>query len=358
MFSQRQNSLRIYVNDIIDIISKIDMKYNDIINEIKKHDNSNLNVFYKIDRRYKEKKIEIDQFYSESCENYENIIQFISKLKLYGNILDDFIQTLYFPLSGKALVKNIIPPLFHLLHLKNRFINILEELNNNCNFIKPYEEEGKFKEKLKYYRDQIEKLTQHCKSITNEKQILEERISSEQFARINNNIGDYVSNVEEDLKLDSCNFEKMSRILFGIGIILCLSSVIVAFYFFYIGINNIFILGKVDKYYIIYLIIKGGVSVSILFFLAYTCFLNAQRYSHESIRRKDIRHAVKFGKLFLQIYGDRVSPDEMKDVFKDWNISGKTAFSQMDKNKINISKSNIDYLLNKFEDIKDIFDKK
>ncbi|HED0390782.1 TPA: hypothetical protein R4I55_000258 [Yersinia enterocolitica] len=46
------------------------------------------------------------------------------------------------------------------------------------------------------------------------------------------------------------------------------------------------------------------------------------------MRRKDRQHALSFGRLFLQIYGSSAEKKETIEVFKDWNMSGDSAFSK------------------------------
>ncbi|EKN3739697.1 TPA: hypothetical protein U5E00_000073 [Yersinia enterocolitica] len=46
------------------------------------------------------------------------------------------------------------------------------------------------------------------------------------------------------------------------------------------------------------------------------------------MRRKDRQHALSFGQLFLQIYGSSATKEDAMLVFKDWNMSGDSAFSK------------------------------
>ncbi|PWC18258.1 hypothetical protein DDT56_04940 [Brenneria corticis] len=71
-------------------------------------------------------------------------------------------------------------------------------------------------------------------------------------------------------------------------------------------------------------------------------------YIHESILRKDRQHALSFGRLFLQIYGDMATKAEAIEVFKDWNRTGNSAFSK----KIS-SPPNIKELINSIKNMKE-----
>ncbi|TNP60755.1 hypothetical protein FIB39_22935, partial [Escherichia coli] len=78
---------------------------------------------------------------------------------------------------------------------------------------------------------------------------------------------------------------------------------------------------------LIYIFTRGLVGIAILSWLSYICLSNSKKYTHESIRRKDRRHALMFGQVFLQIYGSTATKEDAIEVFKDWNISGDSAFS-------------------------------
>ncbi|MGK5059245.1 hypothetical protein ACQ4WY_20175 [Janthinobacterium sp. LB2P49] len=49
---------------------------------------------------------------------------------------------------------------------------------------------------------------------------------------------------------------------------------------------------------------------------------------HESIKRSDRAHAINFGKLYLEIYGNSVDRKELIDIFENWNITSESAFSK------------------------------
>jgi response regulator RpfG family c-di-GMP phosphodiesterase len=44
----------------------------------------------------------------------------------------------------------------------------------------------------------------------------------------------------------------------------------------------------------------------------------------ESLKIADRIHAISFGKFYLQVFNDRINPEEIKEIFRDWNINNQT----------------------------------
>lgn len=43
----------------------------------------------------------------------------------------------------------------------------------------------------------------------------------------------------------------------------------------------------------------------------------------ESLKIADRIHAISFGKFYLQVFNDKINPDEIKEIFRDWNINNQ-----------------------------------
>ncbi|EME5145229.1 hypothetical protein VW792_005248 [Pseudomonas aeruginosa] len=74
---------------------------------------------------------------------------------------------------------------------------------------------------------------------------------------------------------------------------------------------------------------KGLVVVGILGLWAKHAFSVSNAYMHEAIKRSDRAHAINFGKLYLEVYGNSVERKELIDIFENWNIASESAFSKM-----------------------------
>ncbi|WP_347115693.1 hypothetical protein AAHB66_07245 [Leclercia sp. S52] len=149
---------------------------------------------------------------------------------------------------------------------------------------------------------------------------LQSRVQQE---RIDEKIPGYVDSVKNELSSDDNYFIIMSQIWAVVGCIFGLLSVCASFYTLYttIDFNNL------KGFELIYFFTRGLIGISILSWLAYICLGNSKKYTHESILRKDRRHALMFGQVFLQIYGATSTKEDAVLVFKDWNMSGNSAFS-------------------------------
>lgn len=74
---------------------------------------------------------------------------------------------------------------------------------------------------------------------------------------------------------------------------------------------------------------KGLVILGILGLWAKHAFTVSNAYMHEAIKRSDRAHAITFGKLYLEIYGNTVDRKELLDIFENWNITSESAFSKV-----------------------------
>ncbi|MFJ5442667.1 hypothetical protein [Pectobacterium sp. CHL-2024] len=162
------------------------------------------------------------------------------------------------------------------------------------------------------------------KKITEENKELKEKT---QQSRIDDNISGYVDSVKNKLNSDDKFFIKMSHVWSSCGALFCIGAIAAAFCTFISGIDTLLKNEELNSISIFYLFTRGLLGIGLLSWLSYICFSNSRRYTHESIRRKDRQHALMFGQIFLQIFGGTASKEDAIHVFKDWNMSGDTAFS-------------------------------
>lgn len=74
---------------------------------------------------------------------------------------------------------------------------------------------------------------------------------------------------------------------------------------------------------------KGLVVLGVLGLWAKHAFTLSNAYMHEAIKRSDRAHAITFGKLYLEIYGNTVDRKELLDIFENWNITSESAFTKV-----------------------------
>lgn len=166
-------------------------------------------------------------------------------------------------------------------------------------------------------------LKQAYENLKNLKMANSELASRIQQERIDQKIPGYVDSVKKDLGADDLHFISLSKTWAILGAIFGISAVIFSLISLYSSID----FKNAKGFELFYLFTRGLIGISILSWLSYICLSNSKKYTHESIRRKDRRHALMFGQVFLQIYGSTATKEEAVLVFKDWNMSGDSAFS-------------------------------
>lgn len=152
---------------------------------------------------------------------------------------------------------------------------------------------------------------------------VEELSGKVQQNRIDEKIPSYVDGVKDKLKLDDKHFILMSYLWAGAGILFAIGAIIASFITFFMQID----FKDLETINLLYIFTRGLLGITLLSWLAYFCLNNSKKYTHESIRRKDRQHALMFGQVFLQIYGSTATKEDAVNVFKDWNMSGDSAFS-------------------------------
>lgn len=80
---------------------------------------------------------------------------------------------------------------------------------------------------------------------------------------------------------------------------------------------------------LVFISFKGLVVLGVLGLWAKHAFSVSNAYMHEAIKRSDRAHAINFGKLYLEIYGNAVDRKELLDIFENWNITSESAFSKV-----------------------------
>lgn len=213
--------------------------------------------------------------------------------------------------------------------LENKNTNLIEQLKN----LK--ESHDDMRRKHNILIKEIQKIETERSSITEEIHILtsenNELKNKFQQERIDEKIPVYVEDVGR--KLDDADqfFTTMSKYWSIAGFVLAMLAVIAAFCTFIYGLETVSDVTKLTPISIAYTFVRGGLGIALLSWLSYISLSNARNYTHESILRKDRQHALTFGRLFLQIYGSTATKEDAINVFKDWNMSGDTAFSSKSK---------------------------
>lgn len=78
---------------------------------------------------------------------------------------------------------------------------------------------------------------------------------------------------------------------------------------------------------------KGVIVIGLFVALAKYCFTYGQSFTHEAIKNSERKHAINFGKFYLETYGADAQWTQIKEAFEHWNINSTSAFSGNDPDK-------------------------
>lgn len=85
---------------------------------------------------------------------------------------------------------------------------------------------------------------------------------------------------------------------------------------------------------LIYLFSKRFIIVGFFIGVTKFCFSLSKTYMNESLKNSDRHHAILFGKFFINTFKGTVTKDELKEVFKDWNINNESEFKKLSSEQV------------------------
>jgi hypothetical protein len=153
-----------------------------------------------------------------------------------------------------------------------------------------------------------------------------EKYNEESRKRLETKSSDYVVSTLEILEKKENRFHMISRIwsylgaaslVFGIGLLT------------YLTLDSLILIPEPISWpYIVFVGLKGVVVVALLGAFAKYAYLFSSSYMREALKNADRRHAINFGKFYLQSYGAAADWSQVQDAFKHWNTNGENAFSK------------------------------
>ncbi|MEO2222653.1 toll/interleukin-1 receptor domain-containing protein [Priestia megaterium] len=171
-------------------------------------------------------------------------------------------------------------------------------------------EEGDFK-KILYHLARQEALAYEAKKTT----AAEKEIKQEVIKRISD------SSQLKEVILDLKNKENINkRIAMGCyfaGIAGIIFGAVLA----YLSVSNI--PGDRKSYYYIYIGAKNLAIIGVLILCSRYTFNIGKIYMDEAVKHSDRLHAIHYGKFFLESFQEKLTFEEMKELFKDWNMDNK-----------------------------------
>lgn len=155
-----------------------------------------------------------------------------------------------------------------------------------------------------------------------------ERLTEESRKKLEQTSRDYVADALEALSNKETTFHTISKIWSGIGA----GALLIGFALF-VAITfttNLADLKDISWPFLAFTFFKGLVAVGLLLAVAKYSYMFSISYMQESLKNADRRHAINFGKFYLESYGSTADWAEVKEAFEHWNITGTNAFSKQD----------------------------
>ena len=193
------------------------------------------------------------------------------------------------------------------------------------------ESEKKLHQQHTNFHKKSDELKQREANLENRLEMLQQEHEKKIQERIDIKLPEYVSdaidglsNKETELrnKADDWNGKGATSLKWAIALSL-VALMYGAFSFFKASQANI------DWLFFTYLILKGLVVIGLLGAYSKHCFNQGNAYLHEALKRSDRVHAIRFGKLYLEIYGNNVQKEDMKSIFENWNLDSNSAFTKV-----------------------------
>lgn len=185
------------------------------------------------------------------------------------------------------------------------------------------------KEKIEELKAQEEKLALSFEELAQK----EQKYAEDTRKQLERKSSEYVNEALSHLKDKEDKFHFWSRVWSVVGGV---SIVVGIFILVWFGSEGLALLGDntdVSWSYLLLVTFKGVVLVGLFIALAKYSFLYSQSYMHESIKNSERRHAINFGKFYMESFGANADWHEIKDAFEHWNIQCESAFSKQDSSQ-------------------------
>jgi hypothetical protein len=178
------------------------------------------------------------------------------------------------------------------------------------------------------YDEAINLIDQSISKYYGRKEAVEEKESS-QREKIESKAADYVEVAITALK----KREFRNTVVGTIWYILGFSTLFGGVWFAVNGLRGLDNLINQNFWMYVLVILKSIIIVGLLIACSKYAFNLGKSFINEALRNADRLHAIAFGKFYLQAFGDRISsPEEIKEVFQNWNIDKDSAFQKLDTN--------------------------
>jgi hypothetical protein len=150
------------------------------------------------------------------------------------------------------------------------------------------------------------------------------RYNEESRKKIEKTSNDYVAEALDILNTKEIEFHARSKSWAAIG---AFSLVCGLIFFIYVTLVTFDLISdSVTWQFISFSAFKGLIALALFAALAKYSLLFSNSYMREALKNADRRHAINFGKFYLESYGAAADWSQIKEAFEHWNIKGDNAF--------------------------------
>lgn len=161
-----------------------------------------------------------------------------------------------------------------------------------------------------------------------ELEIEKQKYTEETRKNIESKSQDYVNTALTGLQTKEDNFHWLSKLWASTGALAISLGIIFIVVSTFNGADTILNPSTFTWSYFMFITFRGLIVVAMFVALARYAFIYSNSYMHESLKNGERRHAINFGKFYLEAYGANANWDQVKDAFQHWNISSESAFSK------------------------------
>lgn len=201
------------------------------------------------------------------------------------------------------------------------------------------ERQRSFEKHLMHRQAEAEELRDHLqKEVSNREAKLQQalielqqekdRYNEENRKKLERTSKDYVSDTLETLRAKETQFHHIAKLWSCVGAGAMALGVVFFGYITLVSANTL--PEKITWELLAFSVFKGLIAIALLAGLAKYSLLFSRSYMQEALKNADRRHAINFGKFYLESYGAAAEWSQVKEAFEHWNIDGANAFTNFD----------------------------
>ncbi len=161
------------------------------------------------------------------------------------------------------------------------------------------------------------------------------RYTEESRKKIESKSKDYVAAALDALDHKESQFHRLSKFWSLLGAISLFAGIV---FFGYVTVTSFAALPSVLSWEFITLsTFKGLVGLALFAALSKYSYLFGNSYMREALKNGDRRHAINFGKFYLESYGAAAEWAQIKEAFEHWNIASTSAFGKPEDSQVDLT---------------------